>query len=127
MIEIGAAVLLGPTLAQAIAIAMIGDLHSAAYSRDVESRADVTGSDICAAAGYNPWGLVWLFQEFQNSELQQNPAALVPDHPANSTRIKTLEKHFRDNPAVFSKFNPHPKSATPFNVPKDAPEQFLRP
>src|SRR5713226_10059625 len=49
--EIGAAILLGPTLAQAMAISMIGDLNSLAYSREVESSADVTGSDICAAAG----------------------------------------------------------------------------
>jgi len=124
--EIGAMILLGPTLAEAIAIQMIGDLHSNAYSRDVESRADVTGSDICAAAGYNPWGLVWLFQEFQNADPNQIPQ-LLSDHPANSTRIHTLEEHFRDNPAIFSQFNPDPKSATPLRVPQDAPEQFLRP
>lgn len=49
--EVGTAILLGPTLAKAIAIGMIGDLHSQAYSRDIETAADVTGSDICAAAG----------------------------------------------------------------------------
>jgi len=125
MRELGAVVLLGPTLAQAIAIAMLGDLNSLAYSRDVESAADITGSDICAAAGYNPWGLVWLFEEFQNADTKQIPQ-LLSDHPANGTRIKALEQHFRDNPEVFSKFNPDPKSATPFNPPKDAAIQFLR-
>jgi Peptidase family M48 len=54
--EIGAALLLGPSIAEMLAIKMIGDLHSLAYSRDVESRADLTGADICAATGYNPWG-----------------------------------------------------------------------
>jgi hypothetical protein len=34
-----------------LAMQMIGDLHSLAYTRDVESRAGVTGSDICAASG----------------------------------------------------------------------------
>ncbi len=62
--EIGAAVLLGPTRAHVLAILLLGKLNSLGYSRDVESRADLTGSDICAAAGYNPWGLVWLFQDF---------------------------------------------------------------
>ena len=123
--EIGAALLLGPTIAQAMAIAMIGDLHSLAYSRDVESSADVTGSDICAEAGYNPWGLVWLFQEFQNADPKQIPQ-LLSDHPASGTRIQTLEKHFRESPSVFAKFDPDSKSATPFHVPRDAPEQFLR-
>lgn len=125
-VEIGTAVLLGPTLAKLIALRMLGDLGSLAYSRDIESRADVTGSDICAEAGYNPWGLVWLFQEFQNADPKQIPE-LLSDHPANTTRMQTLKQHFHDNPAVFAKFNPDPKSATPFSVPKDAPVQFLRP
>jgi hypothetical protein len=51
---------------------------------------------------------------------------LLSDHPANGTRIQTLEKHFQDNPSTFSKFNRDPKSAHPFSVPKDAPVQFLR-
>ncbi|HXY16295.1 MAG TPA: M48 family metalloprotease [Terriglobales bacterium] len=122
--EIAAAILLGPTRANIIAIALIGKLHSLGYSRDAESKADVTGSDICAEAGYNPWGLTWLFQDFQNADVKQIPQ-LLSDHPANGTRIKTLEKHFQENPSTFSKFSPDPKSATPFNVPKDAPEVFL--
>jgi predicted Zn-dependent protease len=123
--EVAAAILLGPTRAHLIAIALIGKLHSLGYSRDAESKADVTGSDICAEAGYNPWGLTWLFQDFQNADTSQIPQ-LLSDHPANGTRIQTLEKHFRDNPSTFSKFNRDPKSATPFSVPKDAPETFLR-
>jgi len=125
-LEVGTTILLGPTLAKAIAIKIIGDLNSLAYSREIESRADVTGSDICAQAGYNPWGLVWLFKEFQDADSKQIPQ-LLSDHPANGTRMQTLEQHFRDNPALFSKFNPDPKSATAFTVPKDAPVVFLRP
>jgi predicted Zn-dependent protease len=125
-LEVGTTILLGPTLAKAIAIKIIGDLNSLAYSREIESRADVSGSDICAQAGYNPWGLVWLFKEFQDADTKQIPQ-LLSDHPANGTRMQTLEQHFRDNPAVFSKFNPDPKSATAFTVPKDAPVVFLRP
>jgi len=102
--EIEAAILLGPTRAHILAIALMGDLHSLGYSREAESNADVTGSDICAAAGYNPWGLVWLFQAFQNADTKQLPQ-LLSDHPANGTRIQTLEKHFHDNPSVFAKFN----------------------
>jgi len=124
--EVAAAILLGPTRAHIIAIALIGKLHSLGYSRDAESKADVTGSDICAGAGYNPWGLTWLFQDFQNADIGQVPQ-LLSDHPANGTRIKTLEKHFRDNPSTFSKFNRDPKSAIPFNVPQDAPVVFLHP
>ena len=123
--EIEAAILLGPTRAHILAIALLGDLHSLGYSREAKSNADITGSDICAEAGYNPWGLIWLFDEFQHADTKQIPQ-LLSDHPANGTRIETLKKHFRDNPDVFAKFNSDPKSATRFNVPKDATEQFLR-
>jgi predicted Zn-dependent protease len=123
--EVEAAILLGPTRANIIAIALIGKLHSLGYSRDAESKADVTGSDICAEAGYNPWGLVWLFQDFQQADPRQIPQ-LLSDHPANATRTETLQTHFRDNSAVFSKFSRDPKTASPFSFPADAPVHFLR-
>src|SRR5208282_5448337 len=44
MREVGAAVLLGPTGAHMLAIALIGKLNSQGYSRDVEERADLTGA-----------------------------------------------------------------------------------
>ncbi len=123
--EIGAAILLGPSTAHVLAIALLGALHSLSYSRDVESRADLTGADVCAAAGYNPWGLVWLFQDFKNANTAQVPQ-LLSDHPNNQNRIEALEQHFRKNPSVFKKFNPDPKSATPLVVSDKAPEVFLR-
>jgi predicted Zn-dependent protease len=122
--ELGAALLLGPTRAHILAIALIGKLHSLGYSRDVESRADLTGADVCAASGYNPWGLVWLFQDFRDAQMNQVPQ-LLSDHPGDQHRIDALERHFRENPSVFGKFSSDPKSAKPFTVPKDAPEVFL--
>ena len=122
--EIGAAVLMGPTRAHILAILLIGKLHSLGYSRDVESRADITGSDICAQTGYNPWGLVWLFQNFKNANPNEIPQ-LLSDHPDDQNRIDALEQHFRQNPSVFGRFNPDPKSATPFVIPKNEPEVFL--
>ena len=122
--EVGAAVLLGPTRAHLLAIFLIGKLHSLGYSRDVESRADLTGSDICAAARYNPWGLVWLFQDFKNAQTREIPQ-LLSDHPNDQHRVDALKQHFRDNPSVFEKFSSDPKSTKPFSVPKGAPEVFL--
>ncbi len=123
--EIEAALLLGPTRSHLLAIYLIGKLHSLGYSREAESAADVTGSDICASAGYNPWGLAWLFRDFQNADTTKIPE-LLSDHPANGTRMETLKIHFRQNPSTFSKFNPDPKSGTPFNVPKNAPVTLMR-
>ena len=123
--EVGAAVILGPTRAHILAIALIGKLHSLHYSRDVESRADLTGADICAEAGFNPWGLVWLFQEFESADIDTGPQ-LLSDHPGNRNHAAALQKHFRQNPAVFGKFSADPASARPMSVPGDDAEVFLR-
>ncbi len=124
-VELGAAILLGPTRAHLLALALLGQLQSLGYSRDVEARADLTGSDVCAAAGSNPWGPVWLFQEFQDSRETEVPQ-ILSDHPNDQNRINALERHFRDNRSVFGKFDTKPASATPLTVPKKAPEVFLR-
>lgn len=121
----GAAILLGPTTGNVLAIALLSRLHSLSYSRDVEARADITGADICAAAGYNPWGLVWLFKDFDKADTRQIPQ-LLSDHPSDQNREAALEQHFRENPAVFGKFNPDRSAATPFAATKKAPEVFLR-
>jgi predicted Zn-dependent protease len=122
--EIGAAILLGPSRAHILAIALIGKLRSLGYSRDVESAADLTGSDVCAASGYNPWGLVWLFQDFDAADLAQVPQ-LLSDHPDNPHRVRALERHFAANPSTFGSFSSDPRRATPFKVPKDTAETFL--
>jgi predicted Zn-dependent protease len=123
--EVAAGLVLGPSRAHVLAILLLGKLHSLSYSRDVESRADITGSDVCAATGYNPWGLVWLFRDFDSANLGQVPE-LLSDHPGNQNRVETLEQHFRDNAAVFGKFNPDAKSASPFAVTRNASEAFMR-
>lgn len=110
--EAGALILLGPTVAHAIAIQILGDLRSNAYSRTQESAADITGSDVCAAAGYNPYGMVWLFEDFKNADPHQVPQ-LLSDHPSFDNRIQALVDHFKKNPAVFGKFSPDRKTAHP--------------
>jgi len=119
-----AAKLLGAGGAKMLGIPLIGKLHSLGYSRYVESRADLAGSDICAAAGYNPWGLVWLFQDFQNSDLEELPQ-LLSNHPDFQHRVNSLKWHFRVNPSVFGKFSSDPKAARPISVSKNASEVFL--
>jgi predicted Zn-dependent protease len=116
---------LGPTVRHAVAIRLHRQLHSLRYSRDVEARADLTGADICAAAGHNPWGLVWLFREFKNARPGEMPA-LLSDHPDDQDRIDALTQHFAANPAVFSRFSEDPKSAVAFNAQKNASVVFLR-
>ena len=123
--ELGAAILLGPTRAHLLALALLGELQSLGYSRDVEARADLTGSDVCAAAGSNPWGLVWLFRDFKDARTVEIPQ-LLSDHPNDQSRVYALEQHFHSHSSVFGAFNPDPASATPFTADKKTPEVFLR-
>jgi len=123
--EVGAAVLVGPTGPRVLAIAFLGKLRSLGYSRDAESKADLTGSDVCAQAGYNPWGLVWLFEDFKNARKGEVPQ-LLSDHPNDQNRINAVTKHISDNPSTFSKYNRDRASATAFSAPKGAPVVFLR-
>lgn len=123
--EIGAAILLGPTRAHVLAIALLGKLRSLGYSREAESNADLMGADVCASSGYNPWGLVWLFQDFDAADLAQVPQ-LLSDHPDNQHRVAAVEKHVRENPGMFASFSPDKKTAQPFVPIKNAPAQFLR-
>jgi predicted Zn-dependent protease len=87
-------------------------LESLSYSRPVESAADRTGAFICAQAGENPWGMVWLFKRF---ETRPSGVALemLSDHPRDDHRVADLEHLFRSHPATFGRFSSDPSSATP--------------
>ena len=123
--EIVGTILLGPSLRTAALASVIGDLDSLHFSRGEEESADLTGSNTCAAAGYNPWGLVWLFKDFQNAKLR-TPPEILSDHPDDSDRINALEQHFEQSPATFAHFNSNPKSAKKLILPKSESERFLR-
>lgn len=123
--EIGAAVLLGPTKAHILAIALIGKLRSLGYSREAESAADLTGADICAESRYNPWGLVWLFKDFDAADMGQVPQ-LLSDHPSNQHRVEALKQHFHERRATFASFPADPASAKPFVVARNASLVFMR-
>jgi predicted Zn-dependent protease len=122
---IAATVLLGPTVKTVLLATAISKLDSLHYSREAEESADITGSDTCAKAGFNPWGLVWLFQDFSNAHLD-SPPEILSDHPDDANRINALEQHFRKNPSQFSRYSRNPATATPLKPPKDENENFLR-
>jgi predicted Zn-dependent protease len=122
---VAATILLGPTVGTALAMTAIAQLDSNHYSREAEEAADLTGSDTCAAAGYNPWGLVWLFQDFANSNLK-TPPEILSDHPNNAHRIARLKDHFAANATTFARFTSNSQTATRLRLPSNEAEQFLR-
>ena len=74
------------------------------YALDVEGVADLEGADICAEAGYNPWGMVWLFERVSKVDSSGAMEALS-DPISERHRIDALERHFLANPQLFGAFS----------------------
>ena len=81
--------------------AQLQDLH---YSRNVEEDADRLGAQNCARAGYDPWGMVWLFQQFEKSDTGGS-MEMLSDHPTDQHRISALEAEFRSEPSLFGGYS----------------------
>jgi predicted Zn-dependent protease len=81
------------------------------HSRAEEERADLAGSDLCARAGINPWGLVWMFEKI--NKIAPSGPSFFSDHPSTRARIAALKRHFRKFPATFAHWSSNEADATP--------------
>ena len=88
------------------------NLQTLRFSRDVEANADYKGAQTCAQAGWNPWGMVWLFKHFETID-QQNPPEFMSDHPSDQARIAALEHEFASDPSLFGRYKDNVADATP--------------
>ncbi|GAC1402819.1 MAG: hypothetical protein NVSMB64_03310 [Candidatus Velthaea sp.] len=116
LVATGLSILLGgksPMLNEGINLA--ANLKAQGYSREVETAADIKGADTCAQAGSNPWGMVWLFQQFEKANTGGS-MEMLSDHPRDDHRISDLEDHFRNNPALFGRYNSDLSRATPLRA-----------
>ena len=68
----------------------------------------------CAQAGSNPWGMVWLFQNFEKAS-SGGSMEVLSDHPTDDHRIATLKNEFAQNPALFGRFSSDIATATPLH------------
>ncbi|GAC1306589.1 MAG: hypothetical protein NVSMB19_18820 [Vulcanimicrobiaceae bacterium] len=89
-------------------------LQTSKFSRSVERSADSAGATTCAQAGFNPWGMVWLFQNFEKASAGGNFEALS-DHPTDEHRIADLRALFASNPRLFGRFSSDIATATPIS------------
>ncbi|MBV8154612.1 MAG: M48 family metalloprotease [Candidatus Eremiobacteraeota bacterium] len=94
-----------------MAVGMGAQAQSKSFSREIESKADAAGAYNCAKAGYNPWGMVWLFERMGAGNHQSSGPQWMSDHPKDAQRIADLEKLFSEDPATFAKFVDDPKTA----------------
>ena len=115
-------------------IGVAADVQSLHYSREVETQADLKGAETCAAAGFNPWGMVWLFEHFSKSG-SGSQMEMLSDHPTDSHRIDTLKALFAAHPDRYGRFSPNIATATPLrgkarlkpHVPEAAPKSTAGP
>jgi predicted Zn-dependent protease len=97
-------------------LASVGfNLQTTTYSRDVESAADAKGARTCAAAGSNPWGLIWVFQAFEKADTG-GQMEMLADHPTNQHRIDDLRRLFSSDPAYFGRYSSSIATATPLSA-----------
>jgi predicted Zn-dependent protease len=82
------------------------------YSREVESAADRKGAQTCAKAGSNPWGMIWLFEQFEKADTG-GQMEMLSDHPTNNHRIEDLQREFAADPKLFGRFSSNQATATP--------------
>jgi predicted Zn-dependent protease len=107
-------------------LASVGfNLQSMSYSREVESAADAKGARTCAAAGSNPWGMVWLFQAFEKADTG-GQMEMLADHPTNQHRIDDLRRQFGADPAFFGRYSSNIATATPLRVPARGTSSAIR-
>src|SRR5437762_3246446 len=64
------------------------------YSRDLETQADVRGSQILAASGYSPVDMVNFFQTLESVD-KARKTSWLSDHPAPPDRINRIEQEAR--------------------------------
>src|SRR5207244_5658631 len=61
------------------------------YSRDIETQADVRGSQILAASGYSPADMVGFFQTLERADTSKK-TNWMSDHPAPPDRIARIQQ-----------------------------------
>ncbi len=64
------------------------------YSRDLESQADIRGSQILAASGYSPQDMISFFHTLESVD-KSRKTSWLSDHPAPPDRISRIEKEAR--------------------------------
>jgi len=62
------------------------------FSRTDETQADIVGTQTMVKAGYDPQGMVRIFQKLEQLTAGRNNAEFLSDHPNPGNRIKRIEQ-----------------------------------
>jgi predicted Zn-dependent protease len=89
-----------------VATKTVRGAFAAGHTRKEETMADLTGVDLCAEAGINPWGMIWIFRRYQGSGIHLHLPTIWGDHPDFGRRIADVKKHLLANPELFGGWSP---------------------
>ena len=86
----------------AAGLASVGEqtLFDLPFTRSEEHQADLGGYEMMTAAGYNPAGMVRVFQLLQTADKDHTPEFLS-DHPSDKNRIQFLQDKIAHDPRTF--------------------------
>jgi predicted Zn-dependent protease len=65
------------------------------YSRKYENEADSMGCDMMIQAGYNPQGMVDVFETLRKAMGKGKPPEFLSDHPDDAGRIKRIQERMK--------------------------------
>ncbi len=86
------------------------------FSQQQDRAADIAGVDVCAAAGFNPWAMIWLFKKFDssltgdevNARLRESPgpgiARWLVNHRVFVAREDAIKSYIAANPRRFRRY-----------------------
>lgn len=84
---------------------LLGNYAFLNFSRSQEYQADHEGVILANKANYNPWGMVWFFQELQKLYGNAGFEQYVQDHPSTNDRVTRIEQFFNSDPSQFGKWH----------------------
>lgn len=78
------------------------------YSRKHETEADTIGYDLMTTAGYNPQGMVDMFEQLRQASQGGKPPEFLSTHPDERNRIKRIQDRIQRESRTFPAQTPLP-------------------
>ncbi|MFN3682929.1 MAG: M48 family metallopeptidase [Fimbriimonadaceae bacterium] len=83
-------------------------LFTLPYSRKHETEADMVGYDLMTAAGFNPQGMVEVFEILRRATSGGKPPEFLSTHPDDAARIRRIQDRIKKDPRPFQPQVPLP-------------------
>lgn len=86
-------------------------LFTLPYSRKHETEADMVGYDLMTAAGFNPQGMVDVFEILRKATSGGKPPEFLSTHPDDAARIRRIQERIKKDSRTFQPQVPLPWEA----------------